>query len=1156
MVNKFIFLVVLLLAFCLVCPVNAANIIWVSDAYDERVDSIPDDQGWVDLLVAQGYNVDYTKGASLGNGYWRTLDAAKLARLDAADLIIVSRSTDSGSYDDGAEITQWNSIKTPLILLNVYIARGGAGGSPRWLWVNSESLAGDGGTPTLEALDPHHPIFKGVALDAKNRVDIYDQTVGTGTVSFFNFANMGNGTRIAKPATQDWTMIAEWPAGVVFYPGSTQTPADRRMLFCAGTREGVGFGRGEYNLNAEGVKLFLNIVEYMLGNLVREPWVKAWTPDPADGTQNLTVPLLKWSAGETATMHDVYIGTTATLGPADYRGRQTFTMYFHTPGLTPGATYYWRIDEVEADGVTVHKGDTWSFTAAHLSAHSPEPKNGARWIDVDVDLTWVAGFTAISHDVYFGTNQAVVADGTGGTFKGNQVGRTYDPGTLQTNTTYYWRVDEVEADKTTKHKGDVWSFTTIRPGGGIRGQYYNGTDLSGIVVIDRIDPTIDFNWGAGSPDPALPVDSFSVRWTGELEVPFSETYTFYANTDDGVRLWVADKLIINLWTDRRAPTEAKATIELVGGQQYPIVMEYYQGNPDGDAVAQLSWESPSISRQIIPQAALSLPLRASGPNPANGATNVTDTPTLTWTAGEKAVQHDVYFGADSAVVANATTASTGIYRGRQNLAATSYVPTEAPLVWNKTYYWRIDEVNGVDVWKGSVWSFTTANFIVVDDFEDYTDNVGNRIFQTWKDGLGFSLPAPGYPGNGTGSAVGNSVPPYAEQTVIHGGGQSMPLGYDNGGTGGKARYSETFREWASPQDWTRNNVKALTLWFYGDPNNTAEQLYVALEDNAGHVKAVNYPDTVAVQKAAWQEWNIELSQFSGAGVNLKAIKKMYIGLGNRASPKAGGKGTIFVDDIRVYPSRCVPSKAKPAASFNDDCVVDHLDLQMMAQDWLVPDVAEDVWKGTFSSQDIGAPTAAGSFSFDGSTYTITADGNDIWGTADAFHFAYRQISGDCQITVRVTGLEAVHEWVKAGVMIRDSLNAGSPNAMVAITGGAGNGATFQWRPQADGASSSSRTLTGISPPACVRLVRKGDTLTGYIFLNGKWQQEGQSAVVAMTDPVYIGLAVTSHVAGTLTTATFDRACTFSAAELYADGIVNFKDFAVLADMWLEELLWP
>jgi hypothetical protein len=228
----------------------------------------------------------------------------------------------------------------------------------------------------------------------------------------------------------------------------------------------------------------------------------------------------------------------------------------------------------------------------------------------------------------------------------------------------------------------------------------------------------------------------------------------------------------------------------------------------------------------------------------------------------------------------------------------------------------------------------------------------------------------------------------------------------------------------------------------------------------------------------------------------------------------------------------------------------------MADDWLMQDVAEPAWNSTFTSQDVGTPSVAGSYSFDGTTYTIQADGHDIWDNADDFHYAYRQISGDTQMTVRVTGVDPVHEWAKAGIMIRDTLDAGSANAMVAITGGAGNGGTFQWRSDTDGSSSSSRTLTGISPPSCIKLVREGDTFTGYIFLDGKWQQEGTSATVAMTDPVYIGLAVTSHVDGTLTTATFDRACTFSAAELHQDGVIDFADYAVLADVWLDELLWP
>ncbi len=261
-------------------------------------------------------------------------------------------------------------------------------------------------------------------------------------------------------------------------------------------------------------------------------------------------------------------------------------------------------------------------------------------------------------------------------------------------------------------------------------------------------------------------------------------------------------------------------------------------------------------------------------------------------------------------------------------------PPKVPLLWSKTYYWRIDEISGADVWKGVVWSFTTANYILVDDFEDYTDDVGRRVFQTWKDGWGFSEPAPGYPGNGTGSTVGYAQPPFAEQNTVHSGSQSMPLGYDNSGATGKARYSETFREWASPQNWTRNNVKALTVWFYGALANDAAQLYVALEDNAGHIKVVNHPDPEATQKPGWREWNIELTQFSASGVNLAAVKKMYIGLGNRSSPTVGGTGTIFIDDIRVYPSRCVPSMGTPAADLSGNCVVDAADVDILANLWL------------------------------------------------------------------------------------------------------------------------------------------------------------------------------------------------------------------------------
>jgi len=669
------------------------------------------------------------------------------------------------------------------------------------------------------------------------------------------------------------------------------------------------------------------------------PSEKASHPKPGNGTEIETTGTdLLWLPGAYAVSNNVYFGNNfedvnnGTGGT--FKGNQTEAQ-FTVAGLVWGTTYYWRIDGVNTvNPNSPWKGNVWSFLLRPQTAWNPNPPDGDKWVDPNADLSWSPGRGAVMHYVYFGDNFDVVNNAAGAP---PQTQTTYDPaGTLGFEKVYYWRVDEFDGSAT--YKGNIWRFTTMRSGSGIKGQYYKDMELKALVLT-RVDPGINFNWGAAAPDSKVPADNFSVRWTGELEAEFTEPYTFYATCDDCVRLWVNNKLLFDKW-GQQSGVEWSGEINLIAGQKYSIVMEYYEIT--GDAKADLSWKSPSQPKQIIPQGAFSLPLWARNPKPPHGATDVKHTPKLIWVAGDKAVKHNVYFGTDETAVANATTASTSIYRGQQNLDATSYVPTEAPLQWNKTYYWRIDEVNAVDpqgLWKGGVWSFTTANFIVVDDFEDYTDDVGSRIFQTWRDGFGFTEPAPGYPGNGTGSAVGYAQAPFAEQTIVHGGGQSMPLVYDNSGTGGKTRYSETQREWASPQNWTVNNVKALTLYFYGAGANAAEQLYVAVEDNAGHVKVVNYPDIEAVQKASWQEWNIELTQFSGAGVNLSTVKKMYIGLGSRTSPKVGGTGTIFVDDIRVYRSRCIPSMGKPAADLSGNCIVDYADLDIMANEWLDKGVA-------------------------------------------------------------------------------------------------------------------------------------------------------------------------------------------------------------------------
>ncbi len=138
---------------------------------------------------------------------------------------------------------------------------------------------------------------------------------------------------------------------------------------------------------------------------------------------------------------------------------------------------------------------------------------------------------------------------------------------------------------------------------GLRAEYFD--DLAfGTPRIVRVDPTIDFDWGSGAPDPALGADTFGVRWTGTITPRFSETYTFYTTSDDGVRLWVDGRLVVSSWTDHAAK-EDRGTIALVAGRRHEIKMEYYDRSVH--AVAKLAWSSPSQPRQIVPAAVLSPP---------------------------------------------------------------------------------------------------------------------------------------------------------------------------------------------------------------------------------------------------------------------------------------------------------------------------------------------------------------------------------------------------------------------------------------------------------------------------------------------------------------------------------------------------------------------
>jgi hypothetical protein len=533
-------------------------------------------------------------------------------------------------------------------------------------------------------------------------------------------------------------------------------------------------------------------------------------------------------------------------------------------------------------------------------AYNPNPADGAKFLDpAATTLSWTAGFGAKLHTVYFGENYDTVANATGRLPQGTT---THNPGPLKSETTYYWRVDEFDAAKT--YKGDVWSFITAKAGGGVKGQYYRGMDF-GSLVLTRTDPQINFTWGAAAPDPAVGADSFSVRWTGEVEAAFTETYTFYARADDGVRLWVDGKQLVDAWIDQGA-TEYAGKIDLVAGSTYSVVMEMYENG--GDAVAELRWSSPRTPKQLVPQAALSPPIRAGSPKPANGATGTRMTSILRWTAGDFAASHEVYFGTDAGAVKNATKTSPE-YKGSKALGNESYDPGK--LAWATTYYWRVDEVNSVNPnspWVGSVWSFTTGDFLVVDDFEDY-DAGANQIWYSWHDGLGYGAPGspPYFAGNGTGAAVGDeTTASYTEQTIVHGGRQSMPLNYDNNKQG-LAKYSQVELKLTAPRDWTEEGVAELSLWFHGDAANAAERLYVAVSNATGTPAVVYHDNSNAAKAGTWTEWTIPLQTFADKGINLKNVDRIAIGLGTRGNmTTAGGSGKMYFDDIRLYRFRSAP----------------------------------------------------------------------------------------------------------------------------------------------------------------------------------------------------------------------------------------------------------
>ncbi len=517
-------------------------------------------------------------------------------------------------------------------------------------------------------------------------------------------------------------------------------------------------------------------------------------------------------------------------------------------------------------------------------ARDPKPADESTDVPRDVVLSWTPGDFAVTHDVYFGAgfddvNAASRTNPMDVLVSQGQTAGTYDSeGLLEFGQTYYWRIDEVNgAPDYAIHRGLVWSFTTEPV----------AYPLTGVVA------TTSGVSDAGS-GPEKAVDGSGLNADDQHSIDAGDMWLASQNGEEP--LWIQFEFDRVYKLHELLVWNYNIQFEVVlGFGLKDVTIEYSQDGVDwttlGDVeLAKATASSGYMYNTTVDMAGVAaryvrmnvnsgwgmmgqfglsevrflyIPVQACEPEPDDGATDVDPDVVLTWRAGRDAIAHDLYLGTDPDALDLVDTVD-----------AVSVTPDG--IEYDATYYWRVDETDAASTWEGDVWSFATPPYAVVDDFESYTDDIdaGEAIFLTWIDG---------FEDTQNGSTVGHLDSPFAEQTIVHGGRQSMPLSYDNTGlTMAEAEY--TF----DAQDWTANGLKSLSLYFHGDADNTG-QLYVKINNT----KVVYDGSASDLAKAQWQVWNIDLS---GVGANLSSVTRLVIGVEGAAAT-----GVVYIDDIRLYP---------------------------------------------------------------------------------------------------------------------------------------------------------------------------------------------------------------------------------------------------------------
>ncbi|MGQ9524470.1 MAG: PA14 domain-containing protein [Armatimonadota bacterium] len=655
------------------------------------------------------------------------------------------------------------------------------------------------------------------------------------------------------------------------------------------------------------------------------------------------------------------------------------------------------------------------------------------------------------------------------------------------------------------------------------------------LLLTRQEFRIDVDWGNYSPDPAVPADGFAARWTGKITAPASEDFTFYTECDDGSRLWVSETPIdpanpgtpvINNWVDQGPTEKASKAIKLEAGKTYFVMMEYYENG--GGAVARLKWKSASVAKQAIwfrPFAYIngtlkgpdgsplkSVTVKASGPpeGPFTATTKTDGTFSIRVLVADYVlnVSHELYY-IDPPVQVKGITEGATI---SQDLTATvlpdiSLATKDLP----EGVAWKVLPTGSAEDNAPADPAFDDSGWQTIDVPKNLNPTpVGTNTYFWYR--LKFKLPA--------------EWKQFSDRYLVlwNYNLDDYDWAYFNGHFIGSVRQWDARRRYVIPAAWVNwdgDNVLALKGWQGGGG--------AGINPNAPRLHVGNPQLGVILGKAT-----ISGTTSAAVGTTLTLTSPADPAFKRTTTPSSFDGGFTFADldpgDYTVSIGGRTVMSATPtvaAASvaggktanvafevttipFFESTAPD----PVLSTDFTKP-LDPAVWK----DEDIN--TKGGSTVVKDGALTINADGADIWDTADQFRYVYTKISGDFAATIRVMSVPTTDGWAKAGLMIRAGNGKGDAHSFAAAT--RDNGTRLQWRPAANGSSSDdAATAQGYTPGEYIKIVRRGTRVEMYMSFDGtipifvtEQPNPGLSA-----DEVLLGVAVTSHSAGNVGTATF------------------------------------